>query len=256
MKTISLSFASVLALCLASSTVACMQSDVGQEEVTPDAGRQMPPADAGTPDATPPADNGSPLVCGDRLVNCSGVCRDLTRDGANCGGCGLVCGTGTVCTNSVCVATQPADAGVTPPPPPADAGTSPAVDEWRLVYRAPSGVTVVGIQSMEVWDGSARECTLSRLDPAQMGTALVNNERCPTMRFPHAATLRFNARFTMAPTSSSAPMALENWSCHIDTRGGPMLPFGTVEAYRNGTRVELRMVDNDRGGCNWAPVGS
>lgn len=72
--------------------------------------QQQPVADGGAPqgDATPPpVDNGQPIACGERLVNCSGTCRDLTSDGANCGGCGLACGAGQVCRSSACVPTRP-----------------------------------------------------------------------------------------------------------------------------------------------------
>ncbi len=244
-------------------------------ETESDAGMQ-PAADAGT---TPP-----PAICGG---------ANLQNDVRNCGTCGNGCTSNQTCVAGTCTNAPVADAGTTPPPPacgganlqsdpancgvcgrscgatqtcnagtctspaPADAGTpAPTTDDWRVIYRAPSGATVTNIQAMEVWDGSARECTLSRLDPAQMGAPLTSNERCPNMRFARGATLRFNARFTLAATSSSAPMPLENWSCHIARAGGPMLPFGTVEAYRNGVRVELRMVDNERQGCNWAPVSN
>lgn len=190
--------------------------------------RQAPPADAGTP---------PPPVCGG---------ANLQTDVANCGTCGNRCAAGQTCNAGTCTNAPVADAG-TP---------VPTVDDWRLIYRAPSGATVTAIQSIEVWDGSARECTLNVRDPEQRGAALTGTDRCPTMRFNRGATLRFNGRFTLAATSSSAPMPLENWSCHIDRVGGPMLPFGTVEAYRNGERVQLRMVDNERGGCNWAPVSN
>lgn len=90
----------IVVLGLGTSSVACMQSDVGD---------QQPVADGGAPQDTapPPVDNGpQPVICGERLINCSGVCRDLTRDGANCGGCGLTCNAGQSCVNSACVPNQ------------------------------------------------------------------------------------------------------------------------------------------------------
>lgn len=225
---------------------------------TADAGMQ--PADGGS--QPPPVDSGMTVVCGERLVLCGRTCVNLTQDGNNCGGCGRVCGGGTVCVDSDCRSTTPADAGTQPPPvdsgvtpPPADAGTTPpAFDEWRLIYRTASGDRANAIQSIEVWDGSARECTLNYLDPAQSGAPLTHTERCPTMRFARGATLHFNARFTLPATPATAPMPLETWSCHVAVRGGPMLQYGSVEAYRNGQRVQLRAVDNGRMGCNWVPA--
>ncbi len=45
-------------------------------------------------------------TCGQRTL-CGSVCVDLTRDGANCGACGVVCATGTACSDGVCVAVCP-----------------------------------------------------------------------------------------------------------------------------------------------------
>jgi len=196
-----------------------------------------------TPTNPPPADAGT--TCSTGRTSCSGVCCDLQTDNGNCGSCGNVCSGGASCQQGRCVA----------PPPPADAGApTPTTDEWRVIYRAAPGDQIVEIQSLEVWDGSARECSLNRLDPEQAGAPLVNSERCPAMRFARGATLHFNARFTFPAPSATAPMTTQTWSCHVATRGGPMQAYGTVEAYRNGQRVQLRAVDNGRQGCNWVPV--
>jgi alpha-tubulin suppressor-like RCC1 family protein len=53
--------------------------------------------------------------CNARLTVCSGVCRDLTADVANCGACGNACGASALCRAAACVpcgrAGQPTCAG-------------------------------------------------------------------------------------------------------------------------------------------------
>mgnify|MGYP003349558263 CR=1 FL=1 len=43
------------------------------------------------------------VSCGDGLSNCSGTCRDLQTDLANCGACGTTCPSGQVCSRGACV---------------------------------------------------------------------------------------------------------------------------------------------------------
>jgi alpha-tubulin suppressor-like RCC1 family protein len=42
------------------------------------------------------------IGCGAPLVSCGGVCKDTKNDAANCGGCGVVCGTGQYCVGGTC----------------------------------------------------------------------------------------------------------------------------------------------------------
>jgi hypothetical protein len=42
------------------------------------------------------------VSCGGGLSNCGGVCRDLSTDRANCGGCGVACAAGQVCSGGSC----------------------------------------------------------------------------------------------------------------------------------------------------------
>lgn len=65
-------------------------------EVGADAGNDVAvdaPVDAG-PDASP--------ACGLGETSCSGACRNLAADPANCGTCGNLCGSGQRCTAGVC----------------------------------------------------------------------------------------------------------------------------------------------------------
>ena len=60
----------------------------------------------GTPDALPDAQPDAPpdtgTVCSPGTVLCAGRCVDPTSDPANCGGCGVSCGTSGVCVGGVC----------------------------------------------------------------------------------------------------------------------------------------------------------
>ena len=49
----------------------------------------------------PPVDSGT-LVCPGGQIDCGGYCADTSRDPFNCGGCGVRCATGQVCTARVC----------------------------------------------------------------------------------------------------------------------------------------------------------
>jgi hypothetical protein len=42
-------------------------------------------------------------VCPSGLTTCGANCRDITNDRANCGGCGMACGAGQVCSGGRCV---------------------------------------------------------------------------------------------------------------------------------------------------------
>ena len=57
--------------------------------------------------------------CIDEYTVCGGMCVDMSSDPNNCGGCGVVCDTGT-CADSVCVGTSP-DGGTGPDASLADA---------------------------------------------------------------------------------------------------------------------------------------
>jgi hypothetical protein len=47
--------------------------------------------------------NGSGVcACAGGLTNCSGLCRDINTDTANCGGCGVTCAAGEVCSAGDC----------------------------------------------------------------------------------------------------------------------------------------------------------
>src|SRR4051794_28929625 len=56
------------------------------------------PIDAGVDLAAPDLSSG----CGIGLTRCNGACVDLSRDGANCGGCGKACGPNINCANGLC----------------------------------------------------------------------------------------------------------------------------------------------------------
>ena len=43
------------------------------------------------------------VTCATGQTNCSGVCRNLSSDNANCGACGRACSTGQACVSGVCV---------------------------------------------------------------------------------------------------------------------------------------------------------
>ena len=53
------------------------------------------------------------ICCPSGQTNCSGVCKALRTDPANCGSCGHVCAPGDVCCNGVCsnLATDPSNCG-------------------------------------------------------------------------------------------------------------------------------------------------
>jgi hypothetical protein len=55
--------------------------------------------DVAAPEA-PACDSANP--CAGGLTCCSGACVDVSRDPANCGACGVVCGTAQFCTGSAC----------------------------------------------------------------------------------------------------------------------------------------------------------
>lgn len=98
-----------LCLCVlasALSTVACAP-DVGLPIGTPDAA-----ADAPRPDAA--------ISCAAPRALCGSTCADLQNDNTNCGGCGVVCASGTTCTGARCVV--PMQPGTPPPPPACTAG--------------------------------------------------------------------------------------------------------------------------------------
>jgi hypothetical protein len=47
------------------------------------------------------------VSCGAGLANCGGICRDTTTDRLNCGGCGVTCGAGQICSGSTCTLSCP-----------------------------------------------------------------------------------------------------------------------------------------------------
>jgi len=47
----------------------------------------------------------APVVCTGGETNCSGVCKDLLNDDANCGSCGHGCDPGTACSSGLCCPT-------------------------------------------------------------------------------------------------------------------------------------------------------
>lgn len=49
------------------------------------------------------ADGQCALSCQAGLTACDGVCRDVETDRNNCGGCGMVCGSGEICVDGGCV---------------------------------------------------------------------------------------------------------------------------------------------------------
>ncbi|MEZ4390403.1 MAG: hypothetical protein R3A48_04845 [Polyangiales bacterium] len=46
---------------------------------------------------------GGTCTCGTGFTNCSGTCRNLQTENANCGACGRACSTGSTCVSGVCV---------------------------------------------------------------------------------------------------------------------------------------------------------
>jgi Stigma-specific protein, Stig1 len=67
-----------------------------------DAGPVDARAEDGAPEAAPPAE-AAPCPVGQ--AQCAGVCIDTNSDGRNCGGCGIVCAPGQVCSNGACTTT-------------------------------------------------------------------------------------------------------------------------------------------------------
>lgn len=48
------------------------------------------------------------VSCPSGLTACGSTCRDLVNDRLNCGGCGVTCGSGQICSGSTCVISCPA----------------------------------------------------------------------------------------------------------------------------------------------------
>jgi len=114
----------------------------------------------------------SGVVCGtenDNIVNCNGICVDISSDKNNCGGCGHVCGEGQICQDGKCVdecVPQPEDCngidddcnGIVddniPPRPcstPCGTGTERCVDGQWVGCNAPQ-------PEEEICDGKDNDC--------------------------------------------------------------------------------------------------
>ena len=96
----------------------CESGDGGADvPAATDTGADVPAAiDLGAPVDVPAAiDLGAPVdvpvICPSSQVNCSGMCRSLTMDVDNCGGCGVRCAAGQACTASACQTVPPVDSG-------------------------------------------------------------------------------------------------------------------------------------------------
>jgi hypothetical protein len=84
------------------------------------------PTGSGVDGGTQPPADGGPTTCPAPYRPCplagGGVfCSDWSYDNGNCGGCGIVCGGGTVCQNQACVFTGTADGGAPDAPDAPDA---------------------------------------------------------------------------------------------------------------------------------------
>src|SRR5262245_49746167 len=66
---------------------------------------------------TQPSVNAQARQCPAGQMFCFGKCVDTSSDGANCGGCRVLCRDGQVCRDGLCVtASPPPPARATPPP--------------------------------------------------------------------------------------------------------------------------------------------
>ena len=63
----------------------------------------------------PPNGGGGMTACAPGLINCSGLCVDASVDPSNCGGCGVMCPTGSPCCGGGCGTSCPSG-GCCPPP--------------------------------------------------------------------------------------------------------------------------------------------
>jgi cysteine-rich repeat protein len=101
-------------------------------------------------------DGGCRLECPAGFAECSGACRDLGSDRANCGACGTSCGAGEVCSTGSCelscgigltecggscvdLATSEAHCGACAAPCPGAAGAFPACAMSRCGYLCLAG---------------------------------------------------------------------------------------------------------------------
>ncbi|KAM7201230.1 hypothetical protein V8F20_004976 [Naviculisporaceae sp. PSN 640] len=83
---------------VSSSSVPSSSSVLSSSSAPPSS--SIPSSSSSVPSSTSSAPP-EPSGCTGGLVSCDGTCIDIANDPANCGGCGIVCDSGT-CTNGAC----------------------------------------------------------------------------------------------------------------------------------------------------------
>jgi hypothetical protein len=111
-----------------------------------------PPALADA-NVTPAAAVTTAGTCIDNLTLCSGFCRDLRTDKANCGMCGIACPPEHTCAGGICKATDVCPGGICPVPTPKAGGTAAAAATGTVpaaTGTVPAATTLIPKTTMTV----------------------------------------------------------------------------------------------------------